>query len=77
MQAVKLVQQVGWPSIPVEQQHGSLAMLKKWHPGYELRTLVSRALVLQVSRLMPAPSKQEKEVAKLCRRIQRLDHLVP
>ena len=31
---VECLSQVPWTSLPAEQQHGSLAMLKKWHPEY-------------------------------------------
>ena len=42
-QTVALLQQISWSSLVAEQQHGSLANLKKYHPEYELSTLASRA----------------------------------
>ena len=69
---VQLLGEVPWSSLPAEQQHGSLAMLHKWHPGYSAPTLISRALMLQVSKLVPSPGKQEKEAQKLVDRLQRI-----
>ena len=73
-QAVLLLQHIGWSSVPAEQQHGSLAVLHRWHPDYEMHNLFTRALILQVARLMPKQSAEEKRVAELCRKLQRIEH---
>ena len=66
----------GWSSSPAEQQHGGLAQLKMDQDiVYVIRTLLSSSLALLVSRMIPAPSNGEKKVAKLCRRLQRMDNI--
>ena len=62
---VEMIGEVGWTSLPAEQQHASLAMLHKWHPEYDMTTLISRSLLLQASKLLPAASKEEKLAAQL------------
>ena len=61
VQVVRLIGQVGWTSLPAEQQHGTLSMVKKWHPDYGLDTLMARSLLLQISRLLPSASADEKK----------------
>ena len=45
--------QAGWTAVPAEQQHGSLAQFKRWHPDYGVQTLLSRAMLSHISRLLP------------------------
>ena len=70
--AVEALSEAGWTSLPAEQQHDSLAILHKWHPNYGTDMLMSRALLLQATRLLPAATKEEKEAAKLQARIQKV-----
>ena len=69
---MRLLQDVGWYTLPAEQQHGSLAQLKRWHPGYEAQMLASRSLLLQIFRLLPKPSAEEKRVAILTRKLNKI-----
>ena len=69
---VQLLGEVGWSSLPAEQQHGSLAMLHKWHPGYSASTLISRALMLQFGKLLPSLSPQEKQAQRIVDSLQRI-----
>ena len=55
--AVDVLGECCWSSLPAEQQHGSLAMLHKWHPDYSTHSLTSRSLLLHMSRILPAASK--------------------
>ena len=41
-EAVKLLAHCPWATTAVEQQHGSIAVMKRWHPTYTLSTLVLR-----------------------------------
>ena len=70
--AVDVLGEAGWTSLPAEQQHASLAMLHKWHPDYETKTLVSRSLMVQMSKLLPAASKEEKEAQRLSAKLDRI-----
>ena len=70
--AVRALGESGWTSVPAEQQHGSLAVLHKWHPDYSSEMLISRGLMLQVSRILPSISKEEKERARVCRHMDTL-----
>ena len=74
---VRLLGEVPWSSLPAEQQHGSLAQVRRWHPEYGAETLLSRALLMQVCRLMPGPSKEERRIAVICRRLDRLEAANP
>eukprot|EP00974_Lingulodinium_polyedra_P108112 10465230-Lingulodinium_polyedra.AAC.1 len=52
--------------------HGSLAVFRRWHPEYGAEPLVSRALMLQLTRVLcPASSQAEKELAKVAKEIQK------
>ena len=74
---VELLGQVSWSSLPAEQQHGSLAALHRWHPEYELDTLVSRALCHQMVRLLPSASDLDKKISRIARQLRKLDSKVP
>ena len=74
---LRLLGQCGWTSLVAEQQHASLAQLKKLHPGYGTDTLVSRALMLQVSRLLPSESRVQKQIKKVIRQMEKLDDKNP
>ena len=73
VESVRLMGELGWTSLPAEQQHGSLALYRRWHPDYGCETLVSRALIMQISRLLPQASADEKRVAKVLRRLQKIE----
>ena len=66
---LELMREVGWTNMPGEQQHASLSMLHRWHPGYNPETLVSRSLLLQMTRLLPSATKEEKLIATIMRRL--------
>ena len=72
VKTVALLGEVGWTSLPAEQQHASLAMLHKWHPEYEMKTLVARSLLLQAAKLLPSKTKEEKEAEKLVAKLDRV-----
>ena len=69
---VRLMAEIGWTTLPAEQQHGSLAAFRKAHPQYGMETLVSRTFMLLISRLMPSRSIEDKQLEKLSRDIHRL-----
>ena len=72
VQVVKLLSEVGWTSLPCEQQHGSLAQLKRYHPDYSVNTLISRGLMHQTARLLPKASAEEKRITAISQRIAKL-----
>ena len=72
IKTVELLGEVPWTSLPAEQQHSSLAMLRKWHPEYAVNTLISRALLLQAFKLLPTQSKAEKLAERLSGRLQNI-----
>ena len=74
---VELLGQCSWSSLTAEQQHGSLSALHKWHPQYGDQRLVERALLHQMTRLLPSLSKAEKELNKLARAMEKLERRVP
>ena len=71
--AVKLMAHIPWAPLPCEQMHGSLAIFRKRHPDFGALVLISRALMLQFSRvIMPSVSKAEKDLAKVSRLLEKL-----
>ena len=75
--AVKLLGEIPWSSMPAEQQHGSLAAFRRWHPGYGMETIGTRAMLHQMSRLLPAVSEDQKMIAKINGRIRKLEAACP
>ena len=59
---VMLLNEVIWTSTVTEQQHASLALLRRFHPEYLVATLCARALVLQLRKLLPHDSELEKKL---------------
>lgn len=70
MKALASLGDAGWSSLVAEKQHGSLAVLRLWHPEYSSATLLGRALLLQVRRLLPSVSSDERQLARLQSRLQ-------
>jgi len=50
---LRLMQEIGWSTMTVEQQHGSVATLRRLHPEYGVETLTSRAMAMMLRRLQP------------------------
>ena len=74
---IKLIGEIGWTTLPAEQQHGSLASFRRWRPEFGLESLVSRACLLQLRRRLPSLSDDEKQLARLTRRWQCLSATSP
>ena len=74
---VWLLGQIGWSSLPAEQQHGSLAVFRRWHPEYGFGTLAARAMMMSFSRLLPSIRREEKELARLDRALRALANKNP
>lgn len=69
---VRLLLEIGWTTLPAEQQHGSLASIRRWHPEYSMETLVGRAFLMQLRRLLPSMSEDEKALARLSKQLDRV-----
>ena len=63
--------------MPCEQQHGSLAMLKRWHPEYTEATIIARGLMHQTCRILPQETTEEKIIAAINRKISKICKAVP
>ena len=74
---VRLIGEASWSSLPAEQQHGSLAIFKRWHPEYGTGSLLTRAFMMQLSRLLPAQAADEKKVASITRKLGKIDASQP
>lgn len=72
VRTLELLRDVAWTTLTVEQQHGSLASLRRLHPEYGSDTLTARATVLQMRRLLPKPSDEERELMRLSKGIRKL-----
>ena len=77
VRTVQLFQEISWSSMVAEQQHGSLASLKRVHPEYQMETLVARAQVMMLWRLLPKPSENERALLRLERQLARLGRQNP
>ena len=64
-QVVELLAECPWSSMPAEQQHASVALLHRWHQEYGAEQLLSRALLHQVVRLLPRPSKLDRQITRV------------
>ena len=74
---VQLLAECPWSSMPAEQQHASVALLHRWHQEYGLTQLLSRAMLHQTVRLLPTSSKLDKQLSRLCQKMQKLERAVP
>ena len=74
VQSVRLMGEVSWSTMPAEQQHGTMSMYHRWHPGYGSEFLATRTLIMQMSRLLPSQSKEERTMAAIMRQLTRLQH---
>ena len=70
--ALDLLADAPWTSLPAEQQHASLSMLHKIHPEYSPEVLVSRSLLLQMTRILPSATAHDKQVHNVVRRLQKI-----
>ena len=61
-QLLRLLGEVPWTNLIVEQQHGSLAALRRFHPEYGQETLCCRATLKLLSRLLPQHAEEERQL---------------
>ena len=74
---IDLLSQCSWSSLPAEQQHGSLSLLHRWHPEYGLDSLISRAFLHQVVRLIPRESDLDKKIARVMAKLSKIQRADP
>jgi len=66
-----------WTTMVVEQLHGTLAALSRLHPEYELDTLLARTMIMYTMKLLPCPSKVDKEISAVVRKVSRVERRSP
>ena len=71
LDTLKLLADIPWSTLVVEQQHGTMASIHRHHPEYELNTLMGRTLLMQVRRLLPHMSEDEQQLARLRRELDK------
>ena len=69
-QAIELLRDVGWTTTAVEQQHGTAAVIMRWHRQYGGSTMAARALC-HASRALFSPSEEETQLAPLKKLVER------
>ena len=74
---VRCLAEVGWTSLVAEQQHGSLAAFRKHHAEYGTETLITRSFLMQVSRLLPKQSAEDRRISSTLRRLRKLESSDP
>ena len=75
--AVTMLLQILWSTLIAEHMHGSLAVLKRMHPDYELLTLISRCLIMLYNKMLPRLSKTERECELLKKKRAKLRRKKP
>ena len=68
---LRLLADISWSTLAVEQQHGTMASLHRHHPDYQLNTLVGRTLLMHVRKLLPHVSEDEKQLARVRLQLQK------
>ena len=73
--AIMLLGDVPWGAVTTEQQHASCSLMHKFHPEWQLATLLLKAFVHCLERLLPKQEVEDKQVeqlktslAKLCQK---------
>ena len=72
VKTLKLIADVPWTTMTVEQQHGTMAALRRHHPEYSAETLCARSMVLQLRRLLLTPSEDERLFKKMSIQIRQI-----
>ena len=75
--ALLLLQQSPWHTGAAEQQHASAALVGNFHPEVEQDALMVRAALHTFRRLLPDSSPEEKLVARLLTKLDRLERREP
>jgi hypothetical protein len=74
---VELLGDSPWATIVVEQLHGTIAVLARFHPEYELDTLMARAMCLYLEKLAPSRTTAEIQLHRLETKVARIDKKNP
>ena len=77
LDTIKLLGEVGWTSMVCEQQHGSLAQLRRRHPEYSMHTLICRGLMHHTVRVLETASPAERTLALLIKKMINVAGKVP
>ena len=72
IRGVALLLDCPWGTVPAEQLHSSAASLMRLHPEYHTETLLSRAAVMQLNRLLGRASSDAKAIKRVRRRFEKL-----
>ena len=70
-QALQLLREVPWTTMLVEQQHGVVSAIHRHHPDFTHDMLALRAMILQLSKLLPVLTQEEKLLHRLHHSIAR------
>ena len=74
--AAVLIAEAPWSTTGVEQGHGSMAMLHRFHPDYSSSTICARALVHQLGKLFATPP-EAKQKARTKTQLDKHDNKCP
>jgi hypothetical protein len=66
-----------WTSMVVEQLHGTMAALSRFHPEYSLDSLLTRSMIMFFNKLVYMPSKLDKDISSLGKAMQNIDRREP
>ena len=75
--AIMLMAGCPWATVCAEQQHGSASIIRKYHEDLGEESLMSRAFVHTMRRLLPGMSVEEKQIARARQRLERLERKRP
>ena len=56
------MREIGWSTLSVEQMHATVTCLLRFHPEYEVNTLLARTIGLCLNRPVPNESADERRL---------------
>ena len=69
--------QVLWATTTAEQQHASVTLMRRRHPDFEMNTLLARAGIHAMRRLIPYPSAEDRHTDQLRKKLDQIASKVP
>eukprot|EP00974_Lingulodinium_polyedra_P007842 746278-Lingulodinium_polyedra.AAC.1 len=78
VEAVKLFREVSFATVSVEQAHASVQLIQRHHPDQDLGTLLQRACLKTILKVLPlGESREHRARTKITRALDKLHSRVP
>jgi hypothetical protein len=76
-QMVQLMADAPFTTTVTEQLHASASVVARYHPEYQLDTLLARSMCLAVAKMLQKPPTVERAMAKAKAKLNRLNKAIP